>query len=356
MVQLIKYPPKPRTTLCTMNRVDNIVQLIKKAIRHELSKSEEDELAAWANQSEENRQLVEQLTSEAGIKTMMKDFHGVMDRLPEKINECNQQGQHKPIERNIVSLRVLKWVAIILVVIGLGTLINLVQKRRRSSKLEIVKAEVQVKSVTTLAGKKDSVILSDGTKIWLSTQSSVHYPETFEGKERRVSMTGEAYFEVAKDLKRKFIVQVLPASGKDTPEVVVEGTAFNIRSYGDASARTTLLRGHVTVRQASRVMDLLPKEQAWLNDKGQWQKVAVDTSLVLGWRNDSLNFHGASTLEVMSELSRWYGFHVIYRDTVTIWVTGSIPKSWHVDSTLTALQRMGKVRFIKKQDTVIVSQ
>lgn len=162
-------------------------------------------------------------------------------------------------------------------------------------------------TLTTPRGGQFQIILPDGTKVWLNAASSLKYPTTFTGGERRVEITGEAYFEVAKNAAMPFRVKM---SDKATVEVL--GTHFNINAYADEAAiRATLLEGRIKVKDVV----LNPGEQAQITAD---VKVLhqVDTSAVMAWRYGLFNFEGQNLREVMRQLSRWYDIEVIYEQGV----------------------------------------
>ncbi|WP_343305142.1 FecR domain-containing protein [Chitinophaga niabensis] len=166
---------------------------------------------------------------------------------------------------------------------------------------------VSYNTLSTPRGGQFQIILPDGTKVWLNAASSLRYPTAFTGGERKVEITGEAYFEVVKNAAMPFRVKI---SKEATVEVL--GTHFNINAYADeAAVRTTLLEGKI------KVMDVVlnPGEQAQITTGIQINR-HVDTSAVMAWRYGLFNFEGQNLKEVMRQLSRWYDIEVIYEGTV----------------------------------------
>ena len=179
----------------------------------------------------------------------------------------------------------------------------------------------------TLSNPRGSTVinltLSDGTKVWLNSESSLKYPVAFSGAERKVSVSGEAYFEVAPSIspagggKRRFIVDV---AGKG--EVEVLGTHFNINAYADEpTINTTLLEGSVQFSTAisgnNQVVRLTSGQQAQLNEEG---KIAVNNSAdideVMAWKNGEFQFKNADLKAIMRQVMRWYDVEVIYSEGV----------------------------------------
>jgi transmembrane sensor len=166
-------------------------------------------------------------------------------------------------------------------------------------------------TLTTPRGGQFQLGLPDGSKVWLNAASSIRYPTAFAGKERRVEITGEAYFEVAKNAQKPFIVSI----NKET-EIAVLGTHFNVNSYSDeASIKTTLLEGSVQVKYKNAGVVLKPGQQSV-----QTQKLTVndnaDIGQVMAWKDGIFNFHHATLRDVMRQLSRWYDIEVVYEDGV----------------------------------------
>jgi transmembrane sensor len=168
--------------------------------------------------------------------------------------------------------------------------------------------------LTTPRGGQFQVVLPDGTKVWLNAASSLSYPTAFTGRERLVEVSGEAYFEVAKDAHKPFRVKI----SKQESYIDVLGTHFNINAYPDeAVIRSTLLEGRIRFSAAQAVV-LLPGQQAVLAAGTQTPQVVngVDTSAVMAWRSGLFNFEGQHLREVMRQLARWYNIEVVYDQEV----------------------------------------
>lgn len=160
---------------------------------------------------------------------------------------------------------------------------------------------------TTPKGGQYQFILSDGTKVWLNSASSIKYPVNFIGNERRVELTGEAYFEVAHNAAKPFRV----VSSGQTVEVL--GTHFNINAYADENAvKTTLLQGSVKVSSAGGSSVIKPGEQAQFNN-GKINVVSgVDLDAAVAWKNGLFYFEDSNIQEVMRQFARWYDVDVKY--------------------------------------------
>jgi len=211
-------------------------------------------------------------------------------------------------------------------------------------------AEMQYNILTVPKGSKiANITLADGTKVWLNAQSSLKYPVAFRGAERKVEITGEAYFEVAHNAAMPFKVQ------KETTLVTVLGTHFNINSYDDEPAvKVTLLEGAVKINKGNAVGILKPGQQAKIaadiKTSGE-----VDTEEVLAWINGKFQFGEAADISsVMKQISRWYDVEVEYRGTVTGHIGGTISRNENVSQVLKMLEMTGGVTFKIAEKKVIV--
>ncbi|UOE47490.1 DUF4974 domain-containing protein [Mucilaginibacter sp. SMC90] len=165
-------------------------------------------------------------------------------------------------------------------------------------------------TAVTPRGGQYQFTLSDGTKVWLNAATTFKFPVQFEGNERRVELTGEAYFEVAHDRSRPFRV----VSNGQVVEVL--GTHFNVNSYADESAvSTTLLEGSVKVSHNGASEIIKPGEQARLN-ADKFDVVKVNTEQAVAWKNGLFYFRDASIYEVMRQFSRWYDVDVKFEGKV----------------------------------------
>ncbi|MHA4811451.1 FecR family protein [Flavitalea flava] len=172
-------------------------------------------------------------------------------------------------------------------------------------------AAVLYNTLTTPRGKQFQVELPDGTKVWLNAASSIRYPTAFIGKERRVQITGEAYFEVTQQVNMPFLVE----SGGQKIQVL--GTRFNINAYKDEEAiRTTLLEGAVRVDEGSESLVLKPGEQAQVGGQHIKKIVNIDPDVVMAWKNGLFTFRHAGIRMVARQLARWYDVDVEYQGAI----------------------------------------
>ncbi|NHA03678.1 DUF4974 domain-containing protein [Mucilaginibacter sp. HC2] len=169
-----------------------------------------------------------------------------------------------------------------------------------------------INTITTPRGGQYQIVLEDGTRVWLNSASYIKFPEAFIDKNRQVELSGEAYFEVAKNKAKPFIVK---ANGT---EVQVFGTHFNVNAYADNSnIATTLLEGSVSMTYAGATVMLKPGQQGVTNKAGEPIKTGfVDAEEVMAWKNGLFIFHDQSIANIMKQVSRWYDVDVEYKDGV----------------------------------------
>lgn len=194
---------------------------------------------------------------------------------------------------------------------------------------------VEYNTMITPRGGQFRIVLQDGSIVWLNAASSLKYPVEFNGAERVVELTGEAYFEVAARPGQPFRVK---SKGQ---EVLVLGTHFNINAYPDeAMTTTTLLTGKVKVSGAGYAGVLQPGEQVQQQENSHWQLLKnVDTETVMAWKNGYFSFNNANIVTVMRQLARWYDVNVIFETKNTAQAfMGEIPRSVSLEKALEILK------------------
>ena len=201
--------------------------------------------------------------------------------------------------------------------------------------------EIVYNTISTPNGGQYQLELPDGSQVWLNATSSIHFPTAFVGKQRRIEITGEAYFEIAKDRDMPFIVAVNKA------EVQVLGTHFNINAYNDeADIKTTLLEGSVKFVNATTINFLKPGQQSQLTKNGIVKVVSdVNTEEVVAWKNGVFAFENASIETVMRQLSRWYDVEIEYHGKTDDLFIAEMPRNIKLSDALKALELTGKVKF-----------
>ncbi|MGN6417474.1 MAG: FecR family protein [Pseudobacter sp.] len=358
-----------------------IGQLLHKHLQGILSPEEELELESWASQQFSNRELLESLNNEEELMQKLlqhlpEERQQLRNRIFEKVlNDTLRTSRQETVLHHVRRGRMWKWMAaaaVVLAAAGIwylsekpgkqpaqivqvtdtlpdiapgstgalltlanGSIINLdsaanstitaqsgANLKMENGQLSYEKVKqpdssVSWNTITTPNGRQFTILLSDGTKIWLNAASSLRYPAVFTGKERMVTLQGEGYFEVFPDNRHPFRVNTA-----DGTNVEVLGTAFNINAYlNEPVLKATLLQGSIRVRKENVSAVLKPGQQAIVK-----QNISllnnIDTDQVIAWKNGYFNLNGMGLEELMRQISRWYNIEVS--------MEGSIPakKFW----------------------------
>ena len=218
-------------------------------------------------------------------------------------------------------------------------------------------AEVKEMCLEVPRGGEFKIMLDDSTVVWLNADTRLYYPETFAAGERRVKISGEAYFEVRKDPSRPFYVE------SEGQEVRVYGTRFNIRAYADDSATyTTLESGSIAItpgRGSSSEMFIRPGSQAILDRSDVSLEIkTVNSDIVTSWRNGYFVFENQTLLNIMRDLSRWYNFdfEIESEELENEIFMGSFPRDTDFPTAITILQNCGEIAFAVTGGKVIVTK
>lgn len=211
-------------------------------------------------------------------------------------------------------------------------------------------ARIAYNTLSTPRGGQYEIVLPDGSKVWLNAASSLHFPTRFAGSERVVELTGEAYFEVAKNSQRPFRVSV------GDMRINVLGTHFNINAYTDENAiKTSLLEGSVKITQGKASDVLKPGQQAVLNKNED--KVIIrnaDVNEVIAWKNGLFQFEGADIATIMRQIARWYNMEIIYKGKQSgRRFEGKISRNAHLQEVLQILE-LSNVKFEVEDRKIIV--
>lgn len=206
-------------------------------------------------------------------------------------------------------------------------------------------------TISTPRAGQYRLTLTDGTKVWLNAATSLQFPASFPGKDRRVKLTGEAYFEVASNASQPFIIE--------TPQQSIEvlGTHFNVNAYDDeAQTKTTLLEGKVKVQTGRSVSVIKPGEQAASIPSGSIRVREADTEEAIAWKNGYFKFNKADIQTIMRQLERWYDVEVKYEGAVpTDLFVGKINRSENISGVLRILE-LSNVQFKIENRKIIVGK
>lgn len=201
--------------------------------------------------------------------------------------------------------------------------------------------KVQRHRLSIPRGKTFKVVLSDGTEVFLNSDSRLAYPTVFKGKERVVSLEGEAYFNVTKDATRPFIVK----SGG--VQVRVLGTEFNVKGYADGNVCVTLVEGKVAVSDTCglQAVEMIPGQSAQLTPNGTFDVEEVDTEAFLYWKEGLFYFDQVTLADMMKEIGRWYNIDIEFRNRtiMNLRMHFLAERQQDITALIELLNKMGKI-------------
>lgn len=210
-------------------------------------------------------------------------------------------------------------------------------------------AAVLYNTMATEKGKQYMLTLADGSKAWLNAASSITYPIAFAGNERKVTVTGEVYFEVAHNVNMPFMVQ------KNDMSVQVLGTHFNVNAYDDEmTIKTTLLEGSVRVTKGNSSMIITPGQQARVTMNGELKVANVNAEKVMAWKNNLFWFDNDDIQTIMREVARWYDAEIVYEGNVTNHYGFMLERNLPVSKLLKILELTGGVHFTIEGNKITV--
>jgi transmembrane sensor len=206
-------------------------------------------------------------------------------------------------------------------------------------------------TITVPRGGQYEVTLSDGSRVWLNAASSLRYPAVFPGSDREVELTGEAYFEVAKNSRAPFRVKA------GSMQIQVLGTDFNVMAYSDEDqVRTTLINGSVRIVNGNDTLSLQPAQQACLYNDRTLRK--IDNPSIeeeIAWKQGDILFKNAGIEDIMRSLARWYDVEVEYKGKPADRFNVDIPRNVPLSEVLKILQLTNGVHFQIEGRSVIVN-
>lgn len=207
-------------------------------------------------------------------------------------------------------------------------------------------------------GEEYQLVLSDGTRVWLNSETRLKFPVQFSKNRREVILEGEAFFEVTKNANAPFIVKTGPM------DIEVLGTSFNVSAYKDeASIQTTLVEGKVKVSSnigQSLEQVLKPNEQAvFSKSNNQFEIIEVNAALYSCWREGIFVFNEENLDDILKKLSRWYDINVFFQseEVRAYQFSGKLPRFKNCNELLEMIEKTTDVRFTMKENrTVIVNK
>lgn len=214
--------------------------------------------------------------------------------------------------------------------------------------------DLQDMIVSVEKGQKANVVLPDGSKVWVNSDSKLSYGSRFNQKERVLSLEGEAYFEVAPDKDRPFIVE--------TNEMAVRalGTSFNVKSYEDENSASTVLRtGRVEVTTNSDCLILNPNEKIVFNKQtGHVQKSSIDNAVdYINWKYNELTFNGETFENIAYTLERYYNTRIIFEsESLKKYRFTGTPGNTSLESILQILSLTSPLSYEVKDSVIILRE
>jgi len=221
-------------------------------------------------------------------------------------------------------------------------------------------SEAEYHTLTVPNGGEYQLLLSDGSKAWLNSGSSITYPTAFTGPERKVQITGEVHFQVSHDALKPFIVHVPSPHGSSKQEtgmdIQVLGTEFNVNAYADEEAiKTTLLDGSVKVMASNRTVTIKPGQQTVFNKRHELSVVSsANTDEITAWKNGMFEFQNQPIENIMRQVARWYDVDIKYEGNITDHFNATVKRNVPVSKLLHFLELTNRVHFTITDKTIIV--
>ena len=213
-------------------------------------------------------------------------------------------------------------------------------------------AKIEYNTIIVPRKGEYQLILADGSKVYLNSESRLRFPTRFEGKERRVYLEGEGFFQVAKDAAKPFIVHC------EKYAVRVLGTTFNISAYrNDEVSMTTLVEGRVNIECGNTVVALTPGLMAAVADsKVTTREVNVES--YISWTRDQFSFSEERLEDLLKKISRWYDVEIFFSNESVkkVRFTGAIVKFKPLDDLVRMIESTSQVRFSVKGKTIVISE
>lgn len=298
------------------------------------SYEEEVRIRQWMEHSPENRRK---------FLKERKIFDSMLLLGDEKTIE--EKMRHKSWSLSSLGTELIKIAAAVAVTLGLSLLYQFVSNKN---------GVVPMQSIYVPTGQWVNITLSDGTNVWLNARTKIVYPAVFDKSVRQVAVDGEAYFDVAKDKKRPFIVE----TGKCNMEVL--GTKFNVEGYSDKDDfEVTLMEG--SVRVASRIglgdtLMLKPDSKACLQKDGRLKVIPVDDYNPYRWKEGLICFRNESFLSIMNDLEKYFGVSIVVenKNVLKYYFTGKFRQADGIDYALRVLQRDIRFKYERDDENQII--
>lgn len=334
-----------------------IGELIVRYFEGQMTESELLSLEQWIYESEENKRSFFDLKHLYDSKryTSYKDnrlFEKQWQKLDAKIKQKKRSIPF--VQRHKGWIKYLKYAAIIVLAIGIGYGIGGYYSTELSFE-PIVYNELTIEK----GGKANSLLLSDGSKIVMNAATQLKYPTSFNQINREVFLSGEAYFEIAKNKEKPFVVKL------HNQDITVLGTTFNIQSYkGDQYSVVTLVEGEILIesynpeREKMSQIYLKPNQQAYVdNQTGSVFLSTVDTSISHSWKDGKYRFRDEKLLSIVKRLENYYGVSIILNGDSLIneSYTGTFSLNQSIDEVLRIINIENKFTIDRNENEILLS-
>jgi transmembrane sensor len=357
-----------------MDKAFRASELIAKYLEDTLEANEPQELDSWIEESDENRRLFSELTNPAQLQAYLQEFDRINAGKGAALRKIRQRiFMRKMKVFGFVPVVVLRYVAAAAVIaaiavtgiylynrqapqkaaasktqgdpgdipIGDGNAVILTLSDGSTVALDSAKTGLlaqqggvnvlkqgdqifydagsqnpgitAINSIRTPKGKTYQVVLPDGSKVTLNALTQIEYPTVFAGRNRNVSLEGEAYFDIAADRNKPFTVDVAGT------RITVTGTQFNVNGYGnEPTVKTTLFEGGVKITDAGTLeVSLKPGQQLVYDTAAKGYKIGnPDMDATIAWLNNLLNLDNTDVPTLMREIARWYDVEIVYANRI----------------------------------------
>lgn len=327
-----------------MNDIDSLIQ---KYLQENTSEEENEQLNQWIRESPENKK---QLFAEKDIWDTY-GFHSnrkKYETAPE-LEILKKRIEPKQAQRSVSLKQIFQIAAILVVTFGLGWSSRFITFTGSQQK-----ADVSMQEIFVPKGQVNQIFLADGTRIWINSETRLSTPAVFAANERVVKLNGEAFFEVAKDRKRPFRVEV------NGQQIEVLGTSFNVRAYSSSNEiETTLETGQIKLHTGNQTTLLKPGEQSLFN-KSEKQLIIskVNPETFSSWKDGRYAFENEDLLEVFKVVERWYDVEITADETYfrEMHFSGVIKRNKDARHFLELLNLTVPIRYEMKADKIRISK
>lgn len=328
------------------------IELLDRFMRGMTSPEEEKRLLEWfrgAHSKEEmlafyKRKWEEVSGRELSAEVQGRMFHAVKTRM-RAAEEASKEV--KVISRKSVFRRWWSYAAVVVVCVSLGIGSHLLTRHlsREALKEYVVSAD---------KGQRASLILPDGTKVWLNSDTRIIYDTEYGHKDRLVNLSGEAYFEVAKDQKNRFIVRT------GGMEVEALGTVFNIKAYNeDKEWIATLFEGSIRAKAGNQTATLSPDQHVRFDKESERLKVErlENSSYARMWRENELAFRGETLGNIAVLLNRMYNVHIEFKsEKIKHYRFSGVIKNNSLENIIEIISLTAPILYESRGDTISLSE